>query len=152
MFKTAENFGGYWLKGVKTYKGHEGEPLFQGNIYLNNRKIGFFAMGDWGGLAALRELSEADAKVLRRFSSRTMNSDFEPETGFFCSIMAAIETRQYYLRRCRTKTLVKLQEYKEGEYITFAVKYKDDPYKVKKYLNHRYGRGKYILINEELNK
>lgn len=48
VMKTAEDFGGYWLKGVKEYKGHEGEPLFQGNVYLNNKKIGFFCHGRLG--------------------------------------------------------------------------------------------------------
>ena len=34
---------GFTLKGVKEFKGHEGEPCHQGHIYLNNKKVGWFS-------------------------------------------------------------------------------------------------------------
>lgn len=34
---------GFTLKAVKAFKGHEGEPCFQGNIYLENKKVGWFS-------------------------------------------------------------------------------------------------------------
>ena len=37
------NVNGFTLKAIKVFKGHEGEPCFQGNIYLNNKKVGRFS-------------------------------------------------------------------------------------------------------------
>lgn len=34
---------GFTLKAVKAFKGHEREPCFQGNIYLENKKVGWFS-------------------------------------------------------------------------------------------------------------
>lgn len=44
---------GLEIKGLKNYRGHEGEPLHQGNIYLNGKKVGFYSEGDWGGPATV---------------------------------------------------------------------------------------------------
>lgn len=40
---------GVTLKSVKKFEGHEGETLYEGNIYLENKKLGSFEDGDWGG-------------------------------------------------------------------------------------------------------
>lgn len=40
---------GISVKGMKKFLGHEGEPCFQGNLYLNNKKIGFWSQDSWGG-------------------------------------------------------------------------------------------------------
>ena len=37
------------LKNVTTFKGHEGEPLKQGNIYVGSTKVGFWSQDSWGG-------------------------------------------------------------------------------------------------------
>lgn len=43
------SINGISVKGLKEFKGHEGEPLYQGNLYLNNKKIGFWSQDGWGG-------------------------------------------------------------------------------------------------------
>lgn len=40
---------GISLKSVKSFRGHEGEPLLQGNLYYKGKKIGFFSQDSWGG-------------------------------------------------------------------------------------------------------
>ena len=40
---------GFSLKKVVNYKGHEGEPLSQADIYYRGKQIGFWRMGDFGG-------------------------------------------------------------------------------------------------------
>ena len=40
---------GFTLKKIVEYKGHEGEPLVQADIYYLGKKIGFWRMGDYGG-------------------------------------------------------------------------------------------------------
>lgn len=34
---------GFTLKAITKFKGHEGEPCYQGNIYLSNKKVGYFS-------------------------------------------------------------------------------------------------------------
>jgi len=43
------SINGLSLKAVKEFKGHEGEPVFQGNLYLNGKKLGFWSQDSWGG-------------------------------------------------------------------------------------------------------
>lgn len=40
---------GLSVKKVVNYRGHEGEPLSQCDVYFNGKKVGFFAMADFGG-------------------------------------------------------------------------------------------------------
>lgn len=40
---------GIELKNIKKFRGHEGEELMQGNIYYNNKKVGFYSQDSWGG-------------------------------------------------------------------------------------------------------
>lgn len=43
------SINGISIKGRKNFLGHEGEPLCQGNVYLNNKKLGFWSQDSWGG-------------------------------------------------------------------------------------------------------
>ena len=38
------SINGITLKAVKRFRGHDGEPCYQGNVYIGTKKIGF-----WGG-------------------------------------------------------------------------------------------------------
>ena len=41
---------GVTVKALKTFYGHEGEPVFQGNLYLGNKKIGFWSQDARGAI------------------------------------------------------------------------------------------------------
>lgn len=43
------SINGITVKALKNFRGHEGEPLCQGNIYLGNKKIGFWSQDAHGG-------------------------------------------------------------------------------------------------------
>ena len=43
------SINGISVKGITKFKGHEGEPLAQGNLYVNNKKIGFWSQDSHGG-------------------------------------------------------------------------------------------------------
>ena len=43
------SINGISIRGMKTFKGHEGEPLCQGTLCLNGKKIGFWSQDSWGG-------------------------------------------------------------------------------------------------------
>ena len=38
------------IKSLKEFKGHEGEPLFQGDIYYKGKKLGFWSQDAHGGI------------------------------------------------------------------------------------------------------
>ena len=40
---------GFQLKAIKSFRGHEGEPLKQANLYFNNKKVGFVSEDGHGG-------------------------------------------------------------------------------------------------------
>lgn len=43
------SINGISLKNVTTFLDHEGAPIAQGNLYVENKKIGFWAQDSWGG-------------------------------------------------------------------------------------------------------
>jgi len=50
---------GIAIKGLKEFKGHEGEPLLQGNIYFQGKKVGYYSDDFRGGMAVV----DIDTKV-----------------------------------------------------------------------------------------
>lgn len=44
------SINGVTIKSLKFFSGHEGEPLSQGTIYLNNKKLGFWSQDSHGGI------------------------------------------------------------------------------------------------------
>ena len=67
----AKTMKGITLKGLKTFKGHEGEPCIQGNIYMDGKKIGWFSDDSRGGPRQYH----IDAKKEKEFNDRT--EDYE---------------------------------------------------------------------------
>lgn len=43
------SINGITVKALKQFRGHEGEPLYQGNVYLGNKKIGWWSQDSHGG-------------------------------------------------------------------------------------------------------
>lgn len=43
------SINGITIRNLKKFTGHEGESLYQGNIYLNNKKLGFWSQDFSGG-------------------------------------------------------------------------------------------------------
>lgn len=50
---------GIEIKGLKQFKGHEGETLLQGNIYFKGKKVGYYSDDFRGGMPIV----EIDTKV-----------------------------------------------------------------------------------------
>ena len=154
MFKTAEDFGGYWLKAIKDFKGHEGEPLFQANVYLNNRKIGFFSEDGWGGPAQLQDFSKGDEEALTTYAMELAGDKAWAESyhTFLAGIAEAIDRRKYYMKKCRSHCLYRLKIDVETEFRTLTAKWKGNEDHIREYLDKTYGVGTYIVIDEELKK
>ena len=43
------SLNGVEIKSLKTFRGHEGEPLAQGNVYIDGKKMGYWSQDAWGG-------------------------------------------------------------------------------------------------------
>ena len=41
---------GIELKKVNNFKGHEGEPLTQGDVYYKGKRVGYYSQDAWGGM------------------------------------------------------------------------------------------------------
>lgn len=40
---------GFEIKAVKEFKDHDGFPIYQGNVYFKNKKLGSWSQDAWGG-------------------------------------------------------------------------------------------------------
>ena len=59
------------IKSLKEFKGHEGEPLFQGNIYYKGKKLGFWSQDAHGGIC---DNFGFDERILNEEVKRFFNS------------------------------------------------------------------------------
>lgn len=53
----------YEVRGVKTHRGHEGEPLAECGLYRDGVKVAVYTDGDWGGEAQFWFVDEKAPKV-----------------------------------------------------------------------------------------
>lgn len=67
------SINGVEIKNLKQFSGHEGEPLCQGTIYLNGRKLGFWSQDAHGG----DDNFEFDAEMLEKpfFQAKSVRKD-----------------------------------------------------------------------------
>lgn len=76
----AATINGIAIKGVKTRKGHEGEQLTEGNIYLGPKKIGSWYDNDFGGPTDICLLQSYSLGKLNDILSR-LNPDRKTQYG-----------------------------------------------------------------------
>lgn len=89
---------------VKTHRGHEGEPLRQGNIYIDNKKVGFYSDGDWGGPAEVHfDNAGATAMFEERMTAYYAEnpSDFEGAEWFFADVLELVELEKIYKKNAK---------------------------------------------------
>ena len=151
IIKTPNDFGGYWLKGMKNFKGHEGEPLFQASVYKDGKKIGFFSQDSHGGQDHLQGFSREDEAALRAFAK-----EFEGEASwgesystFLSSIADEVDSIKSFKRECKTRTLFVLKQDKDGRYKSMRRPYSNE---ARVYLEDRFKEDLVEIINECLPK
>lgn len=69
------SINGISVKGLKGFKGHEGEDLCQGNLYLNNKKIGFWSQDAWGAICDNFVMENGYSEDLLREAVKKLNAD-----------------------------------------------------------------------------
>jgi hypothetical protein len=94
------SINGLELKKVTHFKGHEGEPLMQGDVYYNGKKVGYYSDDSWGGPENLEITPEVEA-MFKDFcdeeaaaSSGLTAAQLETVRGSFTGVTAAISFLQ----------------------------------------------------------
>lgn len=148
IIKDESDFGGYWVKNIKNFKGHEGETLFQCSVYKDGKRIGFFSEDSRGGPAQLQNFSKKDEEELINFAKKWEgeNAWSESYSTFITDIVNEVENIKQYKTKCKTKVLFITKDCKEDEHRFLKFKYEKDPLGVRKYLDEKYGD--YIIIND----
>lgn len=85
------SINGVTLKGITNFRGHEGESLSQGNIYLDGVKVGFFSQDSWGGpdnidftdIAAEKEVKIRMKNYYAKYPERRLLPSYEPDIEAF---------------------------------------------------------------------
>lgn len=100
---------GVTLKAVKTHRGHEGEPLLQGNIYIDNKKAGFYGDGDWGGSATIQfdkpEFQEIFEARMNEYYAENPDT-FEDAEMFFSDLIKNIELEKVFKKRLKERYII----------------------------------------------
>lgn len=69
------SINGLSVKGMKEFLGHEGEPLCQGNLYLNDKKIGFWSQDAHGAICDNFIMENGYSESLLRDMVKKVNAD-----------------------------------------------------------------------------
>lgn len=70
------NTYGLEVKAFKEFAGHDGVGLRQGNLYLNNKKVGYVSDDDWSGMVNLQimpQYKESVNQALELFGKELSN-------------------------------------------------------------------------------
>lgn len=142
----------FTVKKLKTYRGHEGEPLAQGDLYIDGKKAGFLSQGDWGGPAILRIDDPSLSKKVDEYIAN--HAPVENEYGgdpfaysedFFVEdiLCDALDRRD-----CSRKTIFKIKN-ANGKTATMEMREKFSP-GVKDFIVRKYGDSLVEIVNERL--
>ena len=91
------SINGIEIKNLKSFRGHEGEPLYQGTVYKNGAKLGFWSQDAHGGICDNFEFNEIllqkEVYMMRDFLS-TLNAPYL-DMYDASSLMSDIATLKY---------------------------------------------------------
>jgi len=74
------SINGLHLENMVQFRGHEGEPLYQGDLYLETHKLGFWSQDSWGGpdtviLEPEYQLDRLNQKISALNPDKTLRSE-----------------------------------------------------------------------------
>ena len=64
---------GIELRNVKDFRGHDGEPLTQGDVYYKGKKVGFYSQDSWGGMDIFNLDYDLDAETTEEINNIANN-------------------------------------------------------------------------------
>lgn len=91
---------GFQLKAVKNFRGHEGEPLKQGNLYFGNKKVGFVSEDSNGGYPTIdidrayrEEWTKASELFEKEYPEKSIST---PEETLFHALLEITENESTF--------------------------------------------------------
>ena len=144
--KTEKDFGGYWLKNVKSHKGHEGEPLVQASVYKDGKRIGFYSDGDWGGPPNLMEFKKENEAAFTEYCKTISDFKYEPWAAVVYGILDAIDYQKWVKRQSKKKTLFRVKGDAADSYRTIGAPYLGNEEKIDSILSKKYGEGVELVL------
>ena len=95
------SINGISIKSVKTFRDHEGAPIAQGNVYLNNKKIGFWSQDSWGGPDIFEDCEDVIQEQAKTFAKgypkdRKYSSFQDSPEIFMCNLLELTENEKEY--------------------------------------------------------
>lgn len=66
---------GIELRNIRDFRGHEGEPLTQGDVYYKNKKVGFYSQDSWGGPDIFNLDYDLDKDLVKEINDIVNNYD-----------------------------------------------------------------------------
>lgn len=120
------SINGITVKSYKTFRGHEGEPLGQGNVYYKGKKLGFWSQDAYG---AVCDNFDFDEKILTpevekyRDLSGMVREEFKDlfdTTTFMWELSNLLEAEKEYKKFAKKgyPTMIRVTN---GSYATFTV-------------------------------
>ena len=142
--KTEKDFGGYWLRSISNFKGHEGELLFQATVLKDGEKIGFFSEDSWGGPAQLSEFSKEDELALIKYAKEVDEKPWGESYHLFLTKIASEIDFQKKLKRKAKKEIL----FYVGEDIHYlrCKPTKENKTLATNQLNKKYGEGNWRFL------
>lgn len=88
------------LRNIVAFKGHEEEPLFQGDIYYHNCPVGWFSEDAWGGDSHIR-IKEPYYEIIENLSKEYLQKRYKEEflqdlSTLFTDILALNESYKFF--------------------------------------------------------
>lgn len=153
LFKTDKDFGGYWIKNIKNFKGQELETLFQCSVYKDGKRIGFFSEDTNGGNAQLDLKNDNEREVLEQYAHNYLGKEAWAESyhTFISEIASEIDLQKTYKKKCKKTTLVHKPEHEQNQYSQYDIVWNDQSKdKIKRHFADKFPGS--IIINEALEK
>lgn len=119
----------YEIKGLKSFKGHEGEPCAQGSLYRDGKKVCSWSDDDWGGPMRIAFSSPTEEQTFLPFARAyltgrldVLDHPYDMSTMNDCRIvneaverMSQVATEDAELRKlCKDKLVFKVKNAQEG--------------------------------------
>lgn len=167
----------YEVKGCKTHKGHEGEPLTQCNIYRDGKKVAFYSDGDWGGPPRFEWVDRTEPQVnisIINSQDEPVSINVTPEEAmlydhikdmkwelwdgkmapmdpeiYVGQMIIKYEERKHLKNLCKSMVFFRLNDkkYEEDQWSTIKVAYCDD---IQQKMLERYGDNLGEILNETI--
>ena len=108
------SINGIQIKSLKKFYGHEGEPLYQGNIYYKGKKLGFWSQDAHGAICDNFGFNEdiLNAEVEKYVASDRVEDEYRSVSSIenlLADLVSLMDDEKYYkkyLKQCCPTTIV----------------------------------------------